>query len=1135
MKKFNEYKNLDLIAVSDSIAKFWKDNNTFQKSVQNREGYPEYVFYEGPPSANGMPGIHHVMARSLKDIFCRFQTQNGKQVFRKAGWDTHGLPVELGVEKELGITKEDIGNKISVEEYNQACKNAVMKYTDVWNDLTEKIGYWVDLDNPYITYQPKYMESVWWLLKQLYQKNLLYKGYTIQPYSPKAGTGLSSHELNQPGTYRDVSDTTIVAQFKVKNLSEALETKFSNLKSQFKNLSILAWTTTPWTLPSNTALTVGANIDYVLIKTFNQYTFEPIEVILAKDLVSKQFGKKFVEGSNEDFINFSSENKTIPYQILAEFKGSDLVETTYEQLVPWFLPAENPEKAFRVIAGDFVTTVDGTGIVHTAATFGADDARVSRENDIPPMLIRDENNNLVPLVDLQGKFLSGENVPEIFAGKYIKNEYYENNDAPEKSWDVEMAILLKTENKAFKVEKYVHSYPHCWRTDKPVLYYPLDSWFVKMTAVKERLVELNKDINWKPKATGEGRFANWLENVNDWNLSRSRYWGIPLPIWRTEDLKEEKIIGSVEELYNEIEKSISKGFMTENPFKGFEIGNMSEDNYAKIDLHKNIVDKIILVSDSGKPMKRESDLIDVWFDSGAMPYAQLHYPFENKELIDQNKAFPADFIAEGVDQTRGWFYTLHAIGTTVFDSIAYKNVMSNGLVLDKNGQKMSKRLGNAVDPFETLAKYGADATRWYMISNAMPWENLKFNVDGIDEIRRKFFGTLYNTYSFFALYANVDNFKYTEKDIEDRPEIDRWILSELNLLVKEITYFYNDYEPTKVARAINTFVNDNLSNWYVRLCRRRFWKGDYTEDKISAYQTLYTCLETIAKISAPIAPFFMDRLYQDLNAVTGKNQAESVHLTDFPISNESQIDTDLVEKTHLAQSITSMVFSLRKKENIKVRQPLQKVMIPVLDKKTEEQILAVSELIKQEVNVKELNLINADDAADLIVKQIKPNFKTLGAKLGKDMKAVASEIQNFSLEQIANLEKEGKTIVAGHEITLNDVEILAKDIPGWTITSEGKITVALDLTIPDELKSEGIAREFINRVQNLRKDKGFDLMDKITIQLENSCPFKNQIEENLEYISSEVLADKIEFIVSLTSSDEIEIDDVRFKINIIKQ
>ena len=976
------------------------------------------------------------------------------------------------------------------------------------------------------------MESVWWLLKQLYQKNLLYKGYTIQPYSPKAGTGLSSHELNQPGTYRDVSDTTVVAQFKVKNLSEALETKFSNLKSQFKNLSILAWTTTPWTLPSNTALTVGANIDYVLIKTFHQYTFEPIEVILAKDLVSKQFGKKFVEGSNEDFINFSSENKTIPYQILAEFKGSDLVETTYEQLVPWFLPAENPEKAFRVIAGDFVTTEDGTGIVHTAATFGADDARVSRENDIPPMLIRDENDNLVPLVDLQGKFLSGENVPEIFAGKYIKNEYYDNGTAPEKSWDVELAILLKTENKAFKVEKYSHSYPHCWRTDKPVLYYPLDSWFVKMTEVKNRLVELNKGINWKPKATGEGRFANWLENVNDWNLSRSRYWGIPLPIWRTEDLKEEKIIGSVEELINEIEKSVAAGLMTENPFKGFEIGNMSNENYAKIDLHKNIVDEIVLVSDSGKPMKRESDLIDVWFDSGAMPYAQLHYPFENKELIDQNKAYPADFIAEGVDQTRGWFYTLHAIATAVFDSVAYKNVVSNGLVLDKNGQKMSKRLGNAVDPFETLAKYGPDATRWYMISNANPWENLKFDIEGIDEVRRKFFGTLYNTYSFFALYANVDGFKYEEAEVQNKPEIDRWILSELNILIKEVKAFYEDYEPTKVARAINTFVNDNLSNWYVRLCRRRFWKGDYTEDKISAYQTLYTCLDTVAKLSAPIVPFFMDRLYQDLNAVTGKDMAESVHLSNFPVADENKIDTDLVEKTHLAQSITSMVFSLRKKENIKVRQPLQKVMIPVLDKKTESQILAVADLIKQEVNVKELQLINAEEASTLIVKQIKPNFKVLGAKLGKDMKTVGAEISAMSSEQIATLEKEGKMNIAGHEITIDDVEILTKDIPGWTVTSEGRITVALDLTITDELRAEGVAREFVNRVQNLRKDKDFDLMDRISIQLEENNPFKSEINANNSYISAEVLANNIEFVDSLSQADEIEINDVYFKINI---
>ena len=1134
MTKFNEYKNLDLINVAENIAAFWHNNDTFHKSVEIREGHPEFVFYEGPPSANGLPGIHHVMARTIKDIFCRFQTQNGKQVFRKAGWDTHGLPVELGVEKELGITKEDIGKKISVEEYNQACRNAVMRYTDIWNDLTKKIGYWVDLENPYITYEPKYMESVWWLLKQLYNKKLLYKGYTIQPYSPKAGTGLSSHELNQPGTYRDVSDTTIVAQFKVKNLSPALQSKISNTE----NLSILAWTTTPWTLPSNTALTVGAEIDYVLVKTFNQYTFEPINIILAKALVNKQFGNKYFETSDEaEFSSFQNNHnndskKKIPYEILAEFKGSDMVETTYEQLVPWFLPAENPEKAFRVIAGDFVTTEDGTGIVHTAPTFGADDARVAKEAGVPPMLVKDENDNLVPLVDLQGKFIKGENVPELFAGKYIKNEYYDNGTAPEKSWDVELAILLKTENKAFKVEKYSHSYPHCWRTDKPVLYYPLDSWFVKMTEVKNRLVELNKGINWKPKATGEGRFANWLENVNDWNLSRSRYWGIPLPIWRTEDLKEEKIIGSVEELINEIEKSVAAGLMAENPFKGFEIGNMSNENYAKIDLHKNIVDEIILVSDSGKPMKRESDLIDVWFDSGAMPYAQLHYPFENKELIDQNKAYPADFIAEGVDQTRGWFYTLHAIATAVFDSVAYKNVVSNGLVLDKNGQKMSKRLGNAVDPFETLAKYGPDATRWYMISNANPWENLKFDIEGIDEVRRKFFGTLYNTYSFFALYANVDGFKYEEAEVQNKPEIDRWILSELNILIKEVKAFYEDYEPTKVARAINTFVNDNLSNWYVRLCRRRFWKGDYTEDKISAYQTLYTCLDTVAKLSAPIAPFFMDRLYQDLNAVTGKDKAESVHLSDFPVADESKIDTDLVEKTHLAQSITSMVFSLRKKENIKVRQPLQKVMIPVLDKKTESQILAVADLIKQEVNVKELQLINAEEASTLIVKQIKPNFKVLGAKLGKDMKTVGAEISAMSSEQIATLEKEGKMNIAGHEITIDDVEILTKDIPGWTVTSEGRITVALDLTVTDELRAEGVAREFVNRIQNLRKDKDFDLMDRISIQLEENNPFKSEINVNNSYISAEVLANKIEFVNSLSQADEIEINDVYFKINI---
>ena len=1128
MSQFKEYKNLNLIDVAENVSEFWKANDTFAKSVETRQGNPEFVFYEGPPSANGMPGIHHVMARALKDIFCRYQTQNGKQVFRKAGWDTHGLPVELGVEKELGITKEDIGKKISIEDYNKACREAVMRYTDVWNHLTEKIGYWVDLEDPYITYKSKYMETVWWLLKQLYSKELLYKGYTIQPYSPKAGTGLSSHELNQPGTYRDVTDTTIVAQFKVKKDSSEL---FNDVDG---DVNILAWTTTPWTLPSNTALAVGRDIEYVVVKTFNQYTFEPVTVVLARVLLEKNFGKKFVEGTDEDLSNYTSDSKTIPYKILKEFTGEKLAGTQYEQLIPWFTPNESPEKAFRVIIGDFVTTEDGTGIVHIAPTFGADDARVAKENGVPPMLVKDENDNLVPLVDLQGKFIKGNDVPETFSGKYIKNEYYDEGTAPEKSWDVELAILLKTENKAFKVEKYVHSYPHCWRTDKPVLYYPLDSWFVKMSQVKNRLVELNETINWKPKSTGEGRFANWLENVNDWNLSRSRYWGIPLPIWRTEDQKDEKIIGSVEELYNEIEKSIAAGLMTENPFKGFEIGNMSEENYSLVDLHKNIVDKIVLVSDSGKAMNRESDLIDVWFDSGAMPYAQLHYPFENKELIDNNKAFPADFIAEGVDQTRGWFYTLHAIGTAVFDSVAYKNVMSNGLVLDKNGQKMSKRLGNAVDPFETLGDYGPDATRWYMISNANPWENLKFDKDGIDEVRRKFFGTLYNTYSFFALYANVDGFNYSEKNIENRPEIDRWILSELNLLIKEVKAFYEDYEPTRVARAISTFVNDNLSNWYVRLCRRRFWKGDYSDDKISAYQTLYTCLETVAKLSAPIAPFFMDQLYQDLNKVTGKDSVESVHLTDFPVADESLIDQDLVEKTHLAQNITSMVFSLRKKENVKVRQPLQKVLIPVLDKKTEEQILAVAELIKQEVNVKELQLINAEEASHLIVKQIKPNFKTLGSRLGKDMKVVGNEISNLSAEQISSLEKEGKIDIQGYEITLNDVEISTKDIPGWTVTSDGKTTVALDLKMTDELKSEGIAREFINRIQNLRKEKDFDLTDRINIVLEENTPFLEQIKQNETYISSEVLSNKIEIVSSLSNFNEIDIDDINFKVNVEK-
>ena len=918
----------------------------------------------------------------------------------------------------------------------------------------------------------------------------------------------------------------------------------------------LAWTTTPWTLPSNTALTVGPKIDYVLVKTFNQYTFEPINIVLAKALVGKQFAKKYAEGTDEDFANYTSENKVIPYKILAEFKGADLVGIQYEQLLDYATPYQNPENAFRVIAGDFVTTEDGTGIVHTAPTFGADDAKVAKEAtpEVPPMLVLDDNGNPVPLVDMQGKFLSiVKDETYGFANEYVKGEYLNEEEKAVEfniqkenlksiisdlkaylSVDERIALKLRKENKAFKVEKYVHSYPHSWRTDEPLLYYPLDSWFIKVTDVKDRMFDLNETINWKPKSTGEGRFGNWLKNANDWNLSRSRYWGIPLPIWRTEDKKEEVIMGSVEELYHAIEKSIEAGFQKENPFKGFEIGNMSEENYALVDLHKNIVDQITLVSPSGKPMTRETDLIDVWFDSGAMPYAQLHYPFENKELVDNNKAFPADFIAEGVDQTRGWFYTLHAIATTVFDSVAYKNVVSNGLVLDKNGQKMSKRLGNAVDPFETLKKYGPDATRWYMISNANPWENLKFDIEGIDEVRRKFFGTLYNTYSFFTLYANVDGFNYSEKEVENRPEIDRWILSELNLLVKDVKSFYEDYEPTKAARAINNFVNDNLSNWYVRLCRRRFWKGDYSDDKISAYQTLYTCLETISKIAAPIAPFFMDQLYQDLNEITGKDSAESVHLTDFPLVNENLIDQDLVEKTHLAQQITSMVFSLRKKENVKVRQPLQKVMIPVLDKKTEEQILAVSELIKQEVNVKELQLINSEEASHLIIKQIKPNFKTLGQRLGKDMKLVANEITNFSAEQISTLEKEGKTEIKGYEISLEDVEIFTKDIPGWTVASEGRMTVALDLTLTEELKSEGIAREFINRVQNIRKDKDFDLTDRISIQLEENSPFEKDLTNNSSYIFEEVLSDKIEIVNSLSNFDEIEIDETKFKVNINK-
>ena len=1131
--KFPEYKGLNLPNVAKEMLEYWAENSIFEKSVTTREGNKPFVFFEGPPSANGLPGVHHVLARAIKDIFPRYKTMKGFQVKRKAGWDTHGLPIELGVEKELGITKEDIGRTITVEEYNAACRTAVMRYTDIWNDLTQKMGYWVNMDDPYITYEPKYMESVWWLLKQIYEKNLMYKGYTIQPYSPKAGTGLSSHELNQPGTYQDVTDTTVVAQFK------AIKDTLPDFLQNEGDIYFLAWTTTPWTLPSNTALTVGAKIDYVLVDTFNQYTFEPTKVILAKNLVGKQFGgKKNIQVEDVDKLNeYNSGDKKIPFHVVKEFKGKDLLEIRYEQLLDYVLPHNNPQDAFRVIAGDFVTTEDGTGIVHTSPTFGADDALVAKQAspEIPPMLIKDENDNLVPLVDLQGKFVKelGE-----FGGKYVKNEYYKEGEAPEKSIDVELAIKLKEENKAFKVEKYKHSYPNCWRTDKPILYYPLDSWFIKVTDVKERMHELNKTINWKPASTGEGRFGNWLANANDWNLSRSRYWGIPLPIWRTEDKKEEICIGSVAELKQEIQKSIEAGILAEDIFADFEVGNMTDENYATLDLHKNIVDQIVLVSPSGKPMERESDLIDVWFDSGSMPYAQWHYPFENKELIDNNTSYPADFIAEGVDQTRGWFYTLHAIGTMVFDSVAYKNVVSNGLVLDKNGQKMSKRLGNAADPFEVLSTYGADATRWYMISNANPWDNLKFDKDGIEEVKRKFFGTLYNTYSFFSLYTNIDGFSYAEEDVplHERPELDRWILSELHTLIKKVDKFYEEYEPTKAARAISGFTQDYLSNWYVRLSRRRFWKGDYQQDKISAYQTLYTCMLTIAKIGAPIAPFFMDKLYLDLNAVSQKENVESIHLADFPLFEESYIDKSLERKMEDAQTISSLVLSLRAKEKIKVRQPLQKIMIPVENEEQKASILAVANLIKHEVNIKEIELL--EDASDILVKQIKPNFKTLGPKFGREMKSIANSIRNFSKEEISKIELDGKIPIEldGKMINLelSDVEISSKDIEGWLVANEGAITVALDVTISEELRKEGVARELINRIQNARKDRGLEVTDKIKLTVLKFEDLEESINKNKEYIMSETLTEELVFVDQLIDGLDVEFDTIKSKILINK-
>lgn len=1130
--KFPEYKGLDLSTVANEILEYWKENQIFEKSVQTREGKEPFVFFEGPPSANGLPGIHHVMARSIKDIFCRYKTQKGYQVKRKAGWDTHGLPIELGVEKELGITKEDIGTKISVEAYNEACKNAVMRYTDVWNDLTEKMGYWVDMEDPYITYKSKYMESVWWLLSEIYKKDLIYKGYTIQPYSPKAGTGLSSHELNQPGTYQDVTDTSVTALFKTKR--DSLPEFLQQVEGE---ISFIAWTTTPWTLPSNTALTVGPKIEYCLVKTYNQYTFKPNTLIVAKNLVEKQFDKKFVKIENEAALQSFKQGDKIPYFVVEEtFTGESLVGIRYEQLLPFALPDENPENAFRVISGDFVTTEDGTGIVHTSPTFGADDAVVAREAvpPVPPLLVKDENGNRVPLVDLQGRFR-----PEMgeFAGKYVKNEYYDEQDVPEKSVDVELSIKLKEENKAFKVEKYVHSYPNCWRTDKPILYYPLDSWFIKVTEFKDRMFELNKEINWKPQSTGEGRFGNWLANANDWNLSRSRYWGVPLPIWRTEDGQEEIIIGSIGELKDEMNKAVQAGLMTHDLFADFKLNDLSDENYEKVDLHKNIVDQIVLVSPSGKAMKREADLIDVWFDSGSMPYAQWHYPFENKEKVEAG-ARKADFIAEGVDQTRGWFYTLHAIATMMFDDVAYKNVVSNGLVLDKNGRKMSKRLGNAVDPFETLAAFGPDATRWYMISNANPWDNLKFDIEGISEVRRKFFGTLYNTYSFFSLYANIDKFTYQEPEVpfEERPEIDRWILSELHTLIKKVDAFYADYEPTRATRAVSEFVQENLSNWYVRLCRRRFWKGDYGPDKISAYQTLYTCLEVVAKLGAAVAPFYMDRLYKDLNKATRKESSESVHLADFPVSNTAFIDQKLERQMEKAQVVSSLVFSLRKKERIKVRQPLQRVMIPVLDEVQKEEILAVADLIKSEVNVKELEIL--DDASGLLIKKIKPNFRSLGPRFGKDMKLVSETITAFTSEEISTLEEKGKieVVINGKMFIFGaeDVEITSQDIEGWLVANSGNITVALDINITPELKKEGIARELVNRIQNVRKDSGLEVTDKIDVIIERDGTVEDAVEQNIEYIKNETLAVNLDVAEEVNNGVEIHFDEIATKLFIKK-
>ncbi|MFR1234751.1 MAG: isoleucine--tRNA ligase [Barnesiella sp.] len=1140
-KKFAEYSRFDLSEINKEVLKEWDDNDVFHQSLTTREGHPSFVFYEGPPSANGMPGIHHVMARSIKDIFCRYKTMKGFHVKRKAGWDTHGLPVELGVEKALGITKEDIGKSISVAEYNAACRKDVMKYTKEWEDLTHRMGYWVDTENPYITYDNRYIETLWWLLKQLYNKGFLYKGYTIQPYSPAAGTGLSTHELNQPGCYRDVKDTTCVAQFRIKSPTKEM--------AAFGTPYFLAWTTTPWTLPSNTALCVGPNIDYNLVQSYNPYTGEPISVIVAKALLNTLFN---VKAADIELEEYKPGDKLIPYRVIAEYKGSELAGMEYEQLLPWVNPGEG---AFRVITGDFVTTEDGTGIVHIAPTFGADDDRVAKANGVPPLMMTDKDGNKRPMVDMNGKFYLLEDLDPGFvkdsvntelykeyAGRYVKNAYDSSLTAEDTTLDIDISVMLKQNNKVFRIEKHVHNYPHCWRTDKPVLYYPLDSWFIRTTACRERMMELNNTINWKPQSTGTGRFGKWLENLQDWNLSRSRYWGTPLPIWRTEDGSEELCIGSVEELYNEIEKSVAAGFMSENPYKirGFVPGEYSAENYDKIDLHRPYVDDITLVSVSGKPMKRESDLIDVWFDSGAMPYAQIHYPFENKELFDRREVYPADFIAEGVDQTRGWFFTLHAIASMVFDSVAYKAVVSNGLVLDKNGNKMSKRLGNAVDPFGAIEKYGSDPLRWYMITNSSPWDNLKFDLEGVEEVRRKFFGTLYNTYSFFALYANVDGFTYKEPEIpeENRPEIDRWIISLLNTLVKEVDEHYSAYEPTRAGRAISDFVNDNLSNWYVRLNRKRFWGGSMDVDKLSAYQTLYTCLETVSKLMAPIAPFFADRLYRDLTAVTGRDTG-SVHLSNYPVPEYGYIDKGLEERMKIAQDITSMVLALRRKVNIKVRQPLTTLMIPVLDAEQKESIEAVQSLILSEVNVKELKFV--DNTAGILVKRVKPDFKKLGPRYGKIMKQLAAAISNMTQEEILTFEQNGKFIfvIEGQEavIEAGDVEVISEDIPGWLVANEGRLTVALDITVTDELKREGIARELVNRIQNIRKTNGFDITDKIEVSLESNAETDVAVEEYKDYIARQVLADKVTVVSGVPEGEgatELDFDTFKLNVKIIK-